>query len=231
MKMKRINILTVLILMLSISYKGNAANQSTETDSTLSFLPLKKLFVVGDFYENGTIDTIFQHNYSFLNKMEIDSVPDYYEECEDWNYYNCWYKLHDWFREQKIETFLTLQTDTLHINFYSSYGLYCLLNIGDVNNDGKDEIAFVVDWFDMTNVNSCKIYTICNHEWILLKEFSIHESAFTYETGEPEPHFTEIKGFLEKRDGKWFFLDYEEYFETDDDTMKPLELSKCQDKN
>lgn len=203
MKMKQINILIALILMLTISYKGNATNQPTETDSTLRFLPLKKLFVTGDFYGNGTIDTIFQHSYSFLNKMEIDSVPNYFfKESEDW--YDGWFKLLKWFGEQEIETLLTLQTDTLHIGY--SYGLYCLLNIGDVNNDGKDEIAFVADWFDMTNVNSCQIYTICNHEWTLLKEFSIHELlAFSYKKGEPEPHFTEIKGFLEKRDGKWFF--------------------------
>jgi len=227
--MKRINISIVFILILFISCKRNVTNQSTETDNTLRFLPLEKLFVVGNFYGNGTIDTIFQHSYSLVSKTEIDSVPDYFEEIETYGMEN-WFKLHDWFREQEIKTFLTLKTDTLYFNLdYPSYGLFCLLNIGDVNNDGKDEIAFVVDWFDVSNLNRCEIYTICNHQWILLKEFQIHENAFTYE-GDIKL-FTEIEGYLEKRDGKWFFLDFIEYMETDDDVMKPLKLSKCQDKN
>jgi hypothetical protein len=127
------------------------------------------------------------------------------------------------------EVILTLKNrkcDTLHLG--SGGGLYCLINIGDINKDKKDEIAFVVDNYGFTNISLCTIYTICGTEWNELKSFQIHESAFDYEAKNISD-FKQIKGFLEYRKNKWFFIDYQDWFnaESDKDTiLKPLKIKR-----
>jgi hypothetical protein len=96
-------------------------------------------------------------------------------------------------------------------------------------NDGKDEIAFVIDHLDYSRVNSCKIYSLCQGKWILLKQFGILEDAFDFTT-EKAPIFEKITGFLEKQKGKWVYKDYlQESYDNPEDVgkMLPLKLKKC----
>ena len=180
---------------------------------------LEKLFVVGNFDGNG-VDTLFQHNYSGLTKAEIDSAASPYQ--------NDWETIVHWFQEQEAEVYLAFNKpnkDTLHLG--AAQGLYCLINIGDNNSDGRDEIALVVDYLDYSNRNTCKIYTLCNNKWTLLKQFGIHESAFDF-SNEEAPVFFGIRGYLEKHEGKWIYLDISDYdAEADEVEMKPLKLEKC----
>jgi len=185
---------------------------------------LHKLFVVGDFDGDGKIDTLFLHHYSNLTKTEIDSFP--YPNEEDWgDFINCFY-------DQDIISYLAFNKkgkDTLH--FGDAIGLFCLINIGDNNLDGKDEIALVRAHLDYSRVNTCKIYTLCNGEWTLLKEFWIHEDAFDFFGEQSEyPVFSEIKGYLEKHNGEWFYLDYlNDGWDRMEDVgkMERLKLEKC----
>ena len=206
--MKRLMILATLLAIGTNNFK-NCANKASSDAITTPEMPaediklrkLKKLFVVGNFNGYG-IDTLFQYNYSGLSKMEIDSSA-----CP---YQNDWETVIHWFINQQANAFLTInknKSDTLHLGL--AQGLYCLINIGDINSDGRDEIALVVDYLDFSRVNSCKIYTLCNAKWVLLKQFGIHEVAFDF-LGEEPPIFSEIKGYLEKHDEKWFYLDYNE---------------------
>ena len=134
------------------------------------------------------------------------------------------------FSYQLSDAYLVLNKrncDTLHLGTGS--GLYCLINIGDNNHDGKDEIAFVVDNCDFSSLNSCNIYTICRNKWTELKSFGVNEFAFDYTTNE-EPVFNEIPGFLEKHNGQWMFKDYyQEFFDTIEGNTKfaKLKLYKC----
>lgn len=116
--------------------------------------------------------------------------------------------------------------DTLQIGV--AQGLYCLINLGDLNADGKEEIALVVDHLDFSGVNQCEIYSYCSNQWTLLKRFSIHEEAFIYMT-ENALRFDAIKGYLEKRDGRWMYLDYEKALVSDeaDSKMMPLKVDLC----
>lgn len=75
------------------------------------------------------------------------------------------------------------------ILFSPAIGTYCLINLGDNNNDGKDEVAVVPDLPDYSN--TCHIYTLCSHHWTELKMFSINEGGFTF----PKEA---VPGFLEK---------------------------------
>ncbi len=185
---------------------------------------LDKLFVVGDFDGDGKQDTIFQNNFSKRYQMEIDSIPLSLEDD--------WFEMGNWFYRQESEVYLGLNkqgTEDLYLG--TAFGLYCLLNIGDINADGKDEIAFVIDLFDESKVNTCVVYTLCHGKWKELKSFGIHESAFEFGIDETKPVFTEIKGFLEKHNGTWMYLDYSEYIaspnEQTEPQLKSLILEKC----
>jgi len=223
--------LILIILFATFLSCGNTAKNQTVSDSEIStegieFRKLRKLFVVGDFDGDGIIDTLFQHNYSWLTKTEIDSFP-YQEDLG---------VLIRWFDSQESDLYLILNksnTDTLHFGGGQIFGLYCLINIGDINSDGKDEIALVIDYLDWSNLNSCLIYTLCDNKWTLLKRFNIHEGQFEFyedETPIDYQSIKEIRGYLEKHNGEWHYLDYLEYMakETEEDMeMKPLKLEKC----
>ena len=225
--MKRI--FYILILLLALLSCNNRTEKTAEsltiTDTSINKIKLhklEKLFLLGDFDGDKKQDTIFQHNYSRLAKTEIENSPDPLQ--------NDWDTVVKWFNNQDADLFLTYNTnnhDTLRLG--AAQGLYCLLNIGDNNADEKDEIALVIDYLDFSEVNSCKIYSLCNKKWLLLKQFSILESSFDFATN-TAPIFNNIKDFLEKRNGKWVYKDYlQESYETQetDKKMMELKIEKC----
>ena len=64
------------------------------------------------------------------------------------------------------------------LNLKEGIGLYALINIGDNNSNGIEEIALVKNYFDFSNLNTCLIYEYDNNKWNLLFYYEIHESAF-----------------------------------------------------
>jgi hypothetical protein len=195
---------------------------SKKADSGIKLHKLEKKFVVGDFDGDENQDTIFQHNFSRLTKSEIEYSADPFQ--------NDWDTVVKWFYVQDANLYLTINKnnqDTLNLG--TAQGLYCLINIGDNNNDGKDEIALVIDYLDFSRMNSCKIYTLCKDKWTLLKVFGVHEGSFDFTT-DKAPTLDKIKDFLEKTDRNWVYLDYNEYMtSTDEEEMKlkPLKLDRC----
>lgn len=197
---------------------GNAFSEtsSNKSPSQDTLVYLKKYSLTGDFDGDGKLDTIVQNLINANTKQQIDYFSS-----------NQWDTIENYFSRIEADVILTLKNhkcDTLH--FGSGGGLYCLINLGDNNNDKKDEIALVVDDYSFTNISTCKIYTLCNNKWIELKSFKIHESAFDY-YGENIPDFKIIRGFLECRNNKWFYIDYEDWFNADtekDTILIPLKL-------
>lgn len=191
---------------------------SKVTADTIKLHTLEKLYVTGDFNGDKKQDTIFQHNYSRLTQSEIIHSADPFQ--------NEWDAVVQWFYDQDPDLYLTINTnhqDTLHLG--PAQGLYCLINIGDNNADGKDEVALVIDYLDFSRVNSCKIYALFNKKWTLLKQFGVHEGAFDY-TSDKAPAFDSIKDFLEKKNGKWFYKDYSrETYDHMEDVGKMLKLT------
>lgn len=223
--MKQIFCILIFVLLSCNSHSYKVVDNSTffrVADKKVKLHKLDKLFVIGDFDGNGKQDTIFQHNYSRLTKSEIEYSADPFQ--------NEWDTVVKWFYEQDADLFLTMNSsnkDTLHLG--TAQGLYCLINIGDNNADSKDEIALVVDYLDISRINSCKIYTLCNDKWTLLKHFGVQEDSFDY-TSENTPIFDSIKGYLENRNGRWFYKDYSKIsLDTEEDAgkMKKLILDDC----
>lgn len=215
----------MLTLILSSLHCNNLTEKvidNSAINDKIKLHKLNKLFVVGDFDGDGKQDTAFQHNYSRLTRTEIENSADPFQ-----NEYDTVIK---WFYEQDADLYLRMnktKQDTLHLG--TAQGLYCLINIGDNNADGKDEIAFVIDFLDFSGVNSCKIYSLCKNKWTLLKQFDVHEDAFNLASDKAQP-FDNIKDYLEKKNDSWF---YKAYLQDDDKIhkdlkrMSTLKLDKC----
>lgn len=225
------NLLPIIISLSSCSSPQNkiAPTKSTPIDSTTalakpdSFRLLGKLSTTGDFNGDGKQDTLYQRNFSRLTSADIDSIPMFPDP-------DGYFKLQAWLREQQSEVYLVMNEpaiDTIHLD--AGFGLYCLLNLGDVNKDGKDELAFVVDYPDQSNINTCCIYSICHGKWTELQYFSINENSFNWST-EMKPTFVDIKDYLEKRNGVWYYIDHQKMMVGDrpeDSEMKPLRVAIC----
>jgi hypothetical protein len=200
---------------------GNPSVVPANAGDNVKLHTLKKLFTRGDFDGDGREDTIFQHNYSRLTGAEIDHSPDPFQ--------NEWDTVVKWFYDRDADVYLTTHKngqDTLHVG--PAQGLYCLINIGDINADRKDEIALVVDYLDFSRVNSCQIYSLCNNKWTQLKQFGVQEDAFNF-TGAKAPIFDSIKGFLEKQNGTWVYSDYSQDYNSAKKVgeMLALKLDRC----
>jgi len=219
-------ILTLILGLLSCigrtERKADNSAVSATADNKIKLHKLEKLFVTGDFDGDGKQDTILQHNFSRLTKAEIEYSADPFQ--------NEWDTVVKWFYDQDPDLYLTItkrSTDTLRLG--TAQGLYCLINVGDINADSKDEIALVVDYLDFSRVNSCKIYSLCKGKWTLLKEFGVHENSFDFTT-EKTPIFESIKGHLEKQNGKWVYKAYSQVNsenQEDSGEMLTLKLDRC----
>jgi len=107
-----------------------------------------------------------------------------------------------------LEAYLEIQSKNLRpliINrIHQILGLYKLVNIGDIDNNGSDEIALIVAWADWSNMNNCSIYSYCQGKWVEKLSIPIHETSINFEKKETE----KIEGILEKIDGKWTYWIY-----------------------
>lgn len=209
--------LTICFLIFLYCSCGNKENKIIVPEEP-AYIQLHKFSITGDFDGDDQTDTLYQNIINETSKIPIDSFPD-----------NQWDSIEKYFYKINADVILTLsdkQYDTLHLG--CGGGLYCLINIGDNNNDGKDEIAFVVNYYNFTNISPCYIYTLCGNKWTELKSFKIHEMAFEFE-GDSIPIFKQINGFLEYREDKWYFIDYNDLFnaDSDKDTMlEPLKIKR-----
>lgn len=67
--------------------------------------------------------------------------------------------------------------DTLKVGEGQIFGLSWLKNEGDLNGDGSDEISYVPDNADWSNLNGCYLMTWRGGHWEQLLAFDIHESS------------------------------------------------------
>lgn len=224
-KYSLILLLFVLALPFCQGKSGNAFLRSPfpgGAEQTVILHPAQKLLITGDFDGDGKQDTVIQHTWSGRTGTALEQVADPLK--------NDWDVVVQWFYTREAEQVLSMahsSVDSLRLGV--AQGLYCLLNIGDSNGDGKDEIALVVDYLDQSRVNSCKVYSLCGNSWTQLKQFGIREEAFDY-TGEKAPVFDQIKDYLEKRNGNWVYKDYSHigYDRPEDvECMLPLLIDPC----
>lgn len=219
-----ISTLTIILFACSSTnekIEENPANQNP-TDDGIILKKFESLSITGDFDGDKKLDTITQHIGSKYKKSDFDSIVDSYK--------NHWEIVENWHFNRGTDLRITINNSEFEdIHLGTSQGLYCLINIGDNNFDKKDEIALVVDQLDASSLNSCKIFSICNGKWELLKEFGVNEDSFNY-TDRKQKVFSEIKNYLEYKNNNWFYKDYLTTEFINEDTtvqMEKLKVDKC----
>ena len=164
-----------IILLFSVLIKSDWNSgiampiQSNDSTHSIILQDIQPQYIVGSFTGKGTMDTLCFRYFSDVDEIEIKRIP---------TMENDWDSIIEWFNQtHQIHSYIVCDCDTLF--FESAYDLFCFSNIGDVNYDGVDEFVLVVNWLDYSQINSCRIYSICNRKFSLLKVFNIHESAFS----------------------------------------------------
>lgn len=199
--------------------KPLAENKSEDTTS-IQFKNQKTLSITGNFSGKGE-DILTAAITDSLGKP-LQRVPDPMKS--DWD------TLVRYYFRMGYYTTISLKTGTTPKLTFTGQGVYCLINIGDNNNDGKDEIALVPDLPDYSNLNSCHIYSVCDGTWKKLFSFGIFEGAFDF-TGDIGPAFKTIPDFFEKQGKSWEYRDYYNQDEYDSLTylnqMKKLIIPNC----
>lgn len=215
MKSNSLKIIVIFFLaLMKCDWNSGIAMQMSDSIQSIILQNVQTQYIVGHFTDKETSDTL-RFQYSTDEGVEIKRIP---------SMENDWDSVIKWFcQDYQINSFIAYDSDTLF--FESAYNLFCFFNIGDVNLDGVDEFAIVVNWLDYSNINSCKIYSICNHKFSLLKVFNIHEFAFM-QRGTQDTSFTGIKDYLEKEDGVWIFHEYLSD-NKENKEMTVLQLEKC----
>lgn len=202
--------------------KPTPASQEIPSAPSLTFLPAATPSVTGDFDGDGRRDTLVWHLVSALTGKAIDSVPDPLA-CDWYEQFLPWYEAHS------VGGYLASARaglDTLHISHTN--GPHLLLNIGDSNQDGKEELAVSFDSYDFSLLNSFTIVYLCNNEWKYALYSTINESVFYDDSCQSSFHG--IQDYLEKRNGRWMYRDYLKWMNADppqDTLFRPLRLEKC----
>ncbi len=227
-----VNILITIVIvflcffMIVSCSNNNKEAQNEETNHQIvhkiQYRKTNNLCIYGNFTVLGKIDTLCSFIYSAKDKIILDSIPDFssctYEDMENWIYDN------------EIVIYLSINNKGIDSLFLGAgMGLYCLLNLGDNNDDGFDEFCLVIDKPDFSRINDCMIYSICNNNWVLHKIFQIHEDAFDYKS-ESESLFNGIPQYLHFIDNQWYYKDYSTIdYDTEQEVgkMKKLILEKC----
>ena len=124
--------------------------------------------ISGDFNGDGKEEKLTEHYYSSIDNKESNK---FYEGLPDYT------KLVELTIKKDPRSFVTSGSkfiDTLHISQGGQLlGLSYLKNEGDLNGDGTDELSYVVNWADWSNVNTWHLMTYKNGKWIELYSFGI----------------------------------------------------------
>jgi len=162
--MKNVPIL-LFVLLFSCGSSLKDSKEKTQKDS----LPIKEIIksikpifgyrfiITGDFDGDGKKEKLIEHFFSGIDKKETNK---FYENVD-------------------FDQLLTLTVNKDPISFLISdnkhldtlriasggqlLGLSYMKNEGDLNNDGTDEVSYVVDYADASNLNTCHLVTFKNN--------------------------------------------------------------------
>lgn len=127
-----------------------------------------RFILTGDFDGDGKKEKLIEHFFSGLNNKKTNK---FYDSLSDYG------QLVSLTVKKEPFSFVSsdnTQIDTLHISSGGQLlGLSYLKNEGDLNGDGTDEVSYVVNWADWSNLNTWHIVTYKNKKWTELYSFPI----------------------------------------------------------
>lgn len=129
-----------------------------------------RFIIEGDFDGDGKKENMVEHYYSRWNHQETNK---YYSHIDDYDFL---VSLTQKKRPYSFASSDNKNIDTLKFSDLDQvFGLSYLKNEGDLNGDGTDEISFVMDYADWSNINRCYIMTYKDGTWKELYSFEIRD--------------------------------------------------------
>lgn len=122
--------------------------------------------LIGDFDGDGTLDTLTLHVLARPGYREM-VLPTEIDDADSLTAYIV--------RQNPVVIVTGLGFDTLRLGEGQIRGAAWLSNEGDLNGDGTDELAYVPDNADFSNLNACHIVNARTGHWRELASFNIHE--------------------------------------------------------
>ncbi len=144
--------------------------------------------IVGDFNGDRKVDTVFESYISSLTNKETYKK----QNTVDWeNNLDLIIK-----KLPVTRLYASIPTvDTFIVTKEAQQiGLFHFRNLGDLNEDGKDEIGYAINWSDNSNLNHYHIVSIINNKFKEIFSFNINE-MFCYESSE---ELFDNKEFIQK---------------------------------
>lgn len=192
----------------SLAAAVSKQKQEARLDSLAAIAQSKPIWgerktVVGDFDGDGTQDTLYEQYISRLTGKETNKDYDWSNsgdmgnDCCDWLFYK-----QRWISEK--DPLVRLESKNPAIKRFdvesggAQNGFGYLKNVGDLNGDSTDEIAYYIYDVDMSSMNSCALATYKNGKWKQVHRWGIHEGDFFYEEGESKPDPI----YIRKKNGK-----------------------------
>lgn len=174
MNTRYIIVLIILVLLFSCdnSIKKTQEEKTISNDTLKQDSKLKPVFgyrfiISGDFDGDSKKENLIEHFFSGIDNKETNK---FYENLE-------YDDLVDLTMKKKPYSFIlsdNKQIDTLHISSSAQlFGLSYLKNEGDLNDDGTDEVSYVVNFADWSNLNTWHLMTYKNNKWRELYSFHI----------------------------------------------------------
>ncbi|MGC4102136.1 hypothetical protein [Ferruginibacter sp.] len=151
---------------------SDTTNQLEETLKTVppNIQPVfgYRFVISGDFDGDGKQERLIEHFFSGIDHKETnkfyDSLPEYDQLVA---------------LTMKKEPYCFITSDNNSIDSFhiaadgQLLGLSYLKNEGDLDGDGADEISYVINWADWSNLNTWHIATYKNKKWVELYSFPI----------------------------------------------------------
>lgn len=127
-----------------------------------------RFVIKGDFDGDGKSERLTEHYFSTIDKQEMNKFFDGVEDYAD---------MVDSVIKRDPKSFILSDDksiDTLQISSGGQlFGVSYLKNEGDLNGDGTDEVSYVIDYADFSNLNTWHIVTYKNRKWQELYQFPI----------------------------------------------------------
>lgn len=127
-----------------------------------------RFILSGDFDGDGKKERLVEHFFSGLNNKETNK---FYANLSEYD------QLVTLTLKKSPYSFVTSDNeliDTLRIDSEGQlFGLSYLKNEGDLTGDGREEVSYVVNWADWSNLNTCHLVTYKNKRWVELYSFPI----------------------------------------------------------
>jgi hypothetical protein len=127
-----------------------------------------RFIIEGDFDGDGKKEKLIEHYFSQKTHAETNK---FYEGLDD---YDDLVTMSIYKEPFSFVLSDSKKVDTLHISSMGQLlGLSYLKNEGDLNGDGTDEVSYVINWADWSNLNTWHIATYKNNRWEELYSFPI----------------------------------------------------------